>query len=79
MGNWGFDYGGSKPARVIHQSVNKVHIYQGTTRYTAGGEFISNTMEMDVITLVKERWGIAGILGNMLVRDRSSDLANIKL
>lgn len=72
MGNWGFDWGGGKPARLIHQSVNKVHYYQGTTRFTAAGEYISNTEEVDVITLVEGRWGLAGIFGYIMNHDRSS-------
>jgi len=78
LGNWGFDWGGGRPARLIHQSVNKVHMYQGTTRFTAGGEYVSNTEEIDVVTLVKDRWGWAGILGYILNHDRSNDLKNIR-
>jgi hypothetical protein len=77
LGNWGFDWGGGPPARLIHQSVDKVHMYQGTTRFTAGGEYISNTEEIDVVTLVKDRWGLAGILGYILNHDRSNDLKYI--
>jgi hypothetical protein len=77
LGNWGFDWGGGPPARLIHQSVDKVHMYDGTTRFTAGGEYISNTEEIDVITLVKDRWGIAGILGYILNHDRSNDVKNV--
>jgi len=79
LGNWGWDWGGGPPARVIHQSVNKVHMYQGATRFTAGGEFISNTEEIDVITLVHGRWGLAGILGYIMNHDRSNDVKNIRL
>lgn len=79
MGNWGFDWGGGAPARVIHQGPNKVHMYQGTTRFTAGGEYVSNTEEVDVVTFVKDRWGIAGILGYIINHDRSNDVQNIKL
>lgn len=77
LGNWGFDWGGGPPARLIHQSVDKVHMYDGTTRFTAGGEYISNTEEIDVITLVNDRWGIAGILGYILNHDRSNDVKNV--
>lgn len=78
LGNWGFDWGGGPPARLIHQSVDKVHMYDGTTRFTAGGEYVSNTEEVDVITLVRDRWGIAAILGYILNHDRSNDLKNIE-
>ena len=79
LGNWGFDWGGGQPARLIHAGVNKVHMYQGTTRFTAGGEYISNTEEIDVITLVKGRWGWAGLLGYIINHDRSNDIDNIKV
>jgi hypothetical protein len=79
MGNWGFDWGGGQPARLIHQAVDKVHYYQGTTRFTAAGEYISNTEEVDVLTLVNGRWGLAGIFGYILNHDRSNDVKNITL
>jgi hypothetical protein len=79
LGNWGWDWGGGPPARVINQSVNKVHMYQGATRFTAGGEFISNTEEIDVVTLLHGRWGLAGILGYIMNHDRSNDVKNIVL
>ena len=54
-------------------------MYQGTTRFTAGGEYISNTEEIDVITLVNDRWGWAGLLGYIMNHDRSSDVKNMNL
>ncbi|MGC2330855.1 MAG: twin-arginine translocation signal domain-containing protein [Candidatus Acidiferrales bacterium] len=79
MGNWGFDWGGGPPARLIHQTVNKVHYYQGTTRFTATGEYISNTEEIDVITLREGRWGWAAILGYIINHDRANDIKSIRL
>jgi hypothetical protein len=79
LGNWGWDWGAGPPARVVHQSVNKVHMYQGASRFTAGGEFISNSEEIDVVTLVHGRWGLAGILGYIMNHDRSIDAKNIVL
>lgn len=79
LGNWGWDWGAGPPARMIHQTANKVHMYQGATRFTAGGEFISNSEEIDVVTLVHGRWGLAGILGYIMNHDRSRDVKNIVL
>ena len=79
MGNWGFDWGGGPPARLVHQTVNKVHYYQGTTRFTATGEYISNTEEIDVVTLREGRWGWAAILGYIINHDRANDIKNIRL
>jgi hypothetical protein len=88
MGAWGFDWGGGEPWRVIHAGVNKVHMYQGTTRFTAGGQYISNQAEIDVMTLkpyaggpngetLGGRWGWAALFGYAIRHDRTRDIANI--
>lgn len=74
LGNFGWVIGGAAPSRVIHASVDKVHILQGATRFTTSGEFINNSIEMDIITYWKGRWGMAGIWGYITERDRTNDV-----
>jgi hypothetical protein len=76
VGNWGWVIGGASPARVIHAGVDKAHVFQGATRFTTTGAFINDSLEVDVITYRKGRWGIAGIFGYSTRQDRSNDMTN---
>ena len=49
-------------------------MFQGASRYTTFGEYINDSVEMDVITYKKGRWGVAGLFGNMTTHDRSNDV-----
>ncbi|MDR3721604.1 MAG: hypothetical protein P4L00_08390, partial [Candidatus Acidoferrales bacterium] len=74
-GNWGWDLAdGSPGGRIIHASVEKVHAFQGASRYTTCGEYINDSVEMDVITHKKGRWGVAGLFGYMTTHDRANDI-----
>ena len=75
LGNWGWDLADAAPGgRIIHASVEKVHAFQGASRYTTCGEYINDSVEMDVITYKKGRWGLAGLFGYMTTHDRANDI-----
>jgi hypothetical protein len=75
LGNWGSDFADAPPGgRVIHATVDKVHAFQGASRYTACGEYINDSVEMDVVTYTKGRWGVAGLFGYMTTHDRANDI-----
>ncbi len=75
LGNWGWDLADGPPGgRIIHASVEKVHAFQGASRYTTCGEYINDSVEMDVITYKKGRWGLAGLFGYMTTHDRANDI-----
>ncbi len=75
LGNWGWDLADGAPGgRIIHASVEKVHAFQGASRYTTCGEYINDSVEMDVITYKKGRWGLAGLFGYMTTHDRANDI-----
>jgi len=76
LGNWGWDLADAPPGgRVIHATVDKVHAFQGASRYTTSGEYINDSVEMDVITYKRGRWGVAGLFGYMTTHDRANDTA----
>jgi hypothetical protein len=75
LGNWGWDLAdGSPGGRVIHATLEKVHAFQGASRYTTCGEYINDSVELDVITYKKGRWGVAGLFGYMTTHDRANDI-----
>jgi hypothetical protein len=75
LGNWGWDFADAAPGgRVIHANLEKVHALQGASRYTTSGEYINDSVELDVITYRKGRWGIAGLFGYMTTHDRANDV-----
>lgn len=77
VGNFGWVAGGAPPARVLHATVDKAHVLQGATRFTTSGEFINNSIELDVVTYRRGRWGLAGIWGYITERDRTNDVGNV--
>ena len=75
LGSWGWDLADAPPGgRVIHATVDKAHAFQGASRYTTCGEYINDSVEMDVITYRKGRWGVAGLFGYMTTHDRANDI-----
>jgi hypothetical protein len=75
LGNWGWDLADAPPGgRIIHASLEKVHALQGASRYTTGGEYINDSVELDVVTYKKGRWGLAGLFGYMTTHDRANDV-----
>ena len=75
LGNWGWDLADGAPGgRVLHADVEKVHAFQGASRYTTSGEYINDSVELDVITYKKGRWGLAGLFGYMTTHDRANDV-----
>ncbi|MGA9885822.1 MAG: twin-arginine translocation signal domain-containing protein [Candidatus Acidiferrales bacterium] len=75
MGNWGWDFADAPPGgRILHAGLEKVHALQGASRYTTSGEYINDSVELDVVTYKKGRWGLAGLFGYMTTHDRANDL-----
>jgi hypothetical protein len=71
LGNWA--YSRARPdARVIHQTFNKAHITGGYVRYQADGTIISETHAVGIHTKVKNRWGMAGGFGAVIIHDVSN-------
>ena len=52
----------------------KVQALQGASRYSTCGEYINDSVELDVITYKKARWGLAGLFGYMTIHDRANDV-----
>jgi len=75
LGNFGWDMADAAPGgRILHADMEKVHAFQGASRYTTSGEYINDSVELDVITYRKGRWGIAGLFGYMTTHDRANDV-----
>ena len=73
--NFGWDMADAAPGgRILHADMEKVHALQGASRYTTSGEYINDSVELDVITYKKGRWGIAGLFGYMTPHDRANDV-----
>jgi hypothetical protein len=74
---WGYVSGTPHPSRVVHATVDKVHMYTGVTRFTPAGEEINTTMELDVVTYKDGHWGIVGsplTFAYVTTHDRVNDL-----
>ncbi len=75
LGKWGWDFADAAPGgRIIHADLEKVHALQGASRYSTSGEYINDSVELDVVTYKKGRWGIAGLFGYMTTHDRANDV-----
>ena len=75
---WGYVSGTPHPSRVVHVTVDKVHMYTGVTRFTPAGEEINTTMELDVVTYKDGHWGIVGsplTFAYVTTHDRVNDLS----
>ncbi|MDE3108334.1 MAG: hypothetical protein KGL02_00190, partial [Acidobacteriota bacterium] len=75
LGKWGWDMADAPPGgRILHADLEKVHALQGASRYSTSGEYINDSVELDVVTYKKGRWGIAGLFGYMTTHDRANDV-----
>lgn len=59
--------------RVIHASVDKVHLVGGVQRFNATGEVLSHDIDVQVITQREGRWGNQGTMAHTCLQDRASD------
>jgi hypothetical protein len=73
VGPWGWVFGLVTGERIIHQTVDKVHLITGATRYTATGEVINADAQVAVATYRKGRWGLSGGLSYVMTHDRGND------
>jgi hypothetical protein len=73
LGPWGWVFGIVSGERIVHQTVDKVHLITGATRYTATGEVINADAQVAVATYRKGRWGLSGGLAYVMTHDRGND------
>lgn len=73
VGPWGWVFGIVPAERIIHQTVDKVHLITGATRYTATGEVINTDAQVAIVTYRKGRWGLSGGLAYVMTHDRGND------
>ncbi len=78
LGNWGFVYGVNPDTRVLHQTLNKIHLLTGATRFLTTGEEANVNFDVDVITFKEGRWGSSGALCYTAPHDRSNDVLRPK-
>jgi hypothetical protein len=75
LGKWGWDMADAAPGgRILHADLEKVHALQGASRYSTSGEYINDSVELDVVTYKRGRWGLAGLFGYMTTHDRANDV-----
>jgi hypothetical protein len=75
LGKWGWDMADAAPGgRILHADLEKVHALQGASRYSTSGEYINDSVELDVVTYKHRRWGLAGLFGYMTTHDRANDV-----
>jgi hypothetical protein len=75
LGKWGWDMADAAPGgRILHADLEKVHALQGASRYSTSGEYINDSVELDVVTYRHGRWGLAGLFGYMTTHDRANDV-----
>jgi hypothetical protein len=75
LGKWGWDMADAAPGgRILHADIEKVHALQGASRYSTSGAYINDSVELDVVTYKKGRWGLAGLFGYMTTHDRANDV-----
>jgi len=73
VGPWGWVFGVVPTERIIHATVDKVHLITGATRYTATGEVINSDAQVAIATYRKSRWGLSGGLSYVMTIDRGND------
>jgi hypothetical protein len=65
---------GSLPAqRIIHHTVDTVHLVAGAARHTASGEEINTDSQVVIVTYKSKHWGYAGALAYVMGHDRGND------
>lgn len=78
LGPWGWVFGVVPAERIVHQTIDKVHLISGATRYTATGEPINSDAQVAIATYRKGRWGMSGGLAYVMTHDRGNDAPNIQ-
>jgi hypothetical protein len=73
IGPWGWVYGVVPGQRIVHSSVNKVHLITGAARYNATGELMNTDAQVAIATYRKSRWGLSGGLSYVMTLDRGND------
>jgi hypothetical protein len=73
VGPWGWVFGLVPAERIVHQTVDKVHVITGATRYTATGEVINSDAQVAIATYRKGRWGLSGGLAYVMTLDVGND------
>ncbi|MCB9490842.1 MAG: hypothetical protein H6674_02095 [Dehalococcoidia bacterium] len=73
VGQWDFTIN-LPEARVVHATVDKVHVFTGYVRYTEDGRKTSETHSLSISAYRNGRWGSAGGFGVMMYHDFTNDL-----
>jgi hypothetical protein len=73
LGPWGWVYGTRPEARIIHHTVDKVHVTTCAARFTAAGNLINADSQLMVATYRRGYWRLSGGLGSVMVHDRGND------
>ena len=73
VGQW--DYTLNLPqAKVLHATVDKVHMFSGYVRFTTDGQMTSETHSLGISAYRDQKWGSAGGFGVMMYHDFTNDL-----
>jgi hypothetical protein len=73
LGPWGWVYGTRPEARIIHHTVDKVHVTTCAARFTAAGHLINADAQLMVAIYRRGYWSYAGGMGSVMVHDRGND------
>jgi hypothetical protein len=73
LGPWGWVYGTRPEAKVLHHTVDKVHLTTCAARFTAAGELINADSQLMVAIYQRGYWRFAGGMGSVMVHDRGND------
>jgi hypothetical protein len=72
LGPYGWVFGELPGERIIHHTVDKVHIIAGAGRYTATGKEINTNAQVGIVTYKNKHWGNAGRLAYVMIHDRGN-------
>lgn len=73
LGPFGFTWGTMADAKVIHQTVDKVHYTCCAARYTATGEFINANYRVSMAIYKYGYWRGGGSMSYTMVHDRANN------
>jgi hypothetical protein len=73
MGPFGWVYGTSPEARIIHHTVDKVHYIACAARYNATGEELNADVQVTIAVYKLGYWRGGGALSYVMIHDRGND------
>jgi hypothetical protein len=73
VGKWGSSL--AVPSwRALHATVDKSHTFEGYIRYTTDNTVIDETQFLGIVTYRGGKWGMSGMIGEIMYHDRSNDV-----